>query len=110
MSNLYVGKDVWYRPRAHEAGPYPGKRPLAAIVTHIHANEDLNLFVFGMDGSTHGLSGIPYYDAEDRPALPGYAEPQVLPDVQPTEDFVVIPETPRRKKAKVEEVEDGSGI
>lgn len=76
MNDLFVGKDVWYRPRSNEAGPYPGTNPLAAIVTYIHANGDLNLFVFGMDGSTHGLCGIPFYEGDTRPQLPGYAEPQ----------------------------------
>ena len=93
MNDLHVGRHVWYRPRAHEAGPYPGGQPLAAIVTHVLADGAVNLFVFGMDASTHGLAKVPYFDGDDRPALPGYAEPIPVDDI-------AGPEKPKRAAKK----------
>lgn len=82
-SGLYVGKDVWYRPRAHEAGAYPGNVPLAAIVTAIKPNDRVNLLVIGAVGTLHPVLDVAYYDGDNRPQMPGYAEPQGGPCLDP---------------------------
>lgn len=77
MNDLFVGKFVWYRARAHEAGPYAGSAPLAAMVTAISeiiANR-VNLLVIGAQGTFHPVKGVAYYDGDNRPDAPGYAEP-----------------------------------
>lgn len=73
MAKIRVGEDVWYRARAHEAGPFPGDQPLAAIVTAVEGDR-VNLFVFSKTASTHAIIDVPYLDKGSL-AGGGYAQP-----------------------------------
>lgn len=87
-SDLYVGKHLWYRARAHEAGPYAGTEPLAAIVAKVMEGNRVNLLVVGAEGTLHSVKDVLYYQGEDRPATPGYAEPQNAPSLPERTQFV----------------------
>ena len=70
---------------------------LAAMVTAMFPEDRVNLLVIGAEGTFHPVKGVVYFDGNDRPSTPGYAEPmnavrpkQPEPDVQPE----AVPENP----------------
>lgn len=73
MAKIRVGEDVWYRAGAHEAGPYPGNNPLAALVIAVNGDR-VNLMVFSQTGTMHPVLNVPYLD---KGSLAGgkYAQP-----------------------------------
>lgn len=71
-----VGRRVLYHPRANDPVLLcAGKpKPLAAIITYVHSDTYVNLAVFDVNGSTFGLTSVPFYQGVYPCPLKGYCE------------------------------------
>ena len=69
-----VGRVVWYYPPKAEDAPAP-EQPLAATVSYVHSDREVNLSVSQPNGDVHGTSNVQLLqDGEDAPATGHYAE------------------------------------
>lgn len=65
-----VGRVVWFRPEGREEHD----QPLAAIVTFIHSDQEVNLSIFSQDGFPLGRTHITLVQAEDEVPEGEYCE------------------------------------
>lgn len=58
-----VGRVVWYYPDGAMA--FPGDKPRAAIIAHVHNDRKINIAWFGRDGSPNQAQGVPLLQDDD---------------------------------------------
>lgn len=76
-----VGDLVHYWPRHTEAGPFPDGKPLAALITYIHTDGKVNLFVFSVEGDSHTVVNVPF-KADRVVSECGYACPRKVAEAE----------------------------
>lgn len=62
-----VGRVVWYHPGDDDPPPLFRGEALAAIVTRVHGDREVNLTVFRADGITYGRHNIRLRQEGDAP-------------------------------------------
>lgn len=60
------GRIVWYRPGPQDPTPIFNGEPLAAIVTRVIGDREVNLTVFRADGITYGRHNVLLLQDNDR--------------------------------------------
>lgn len=66
-----VGRVVWFRPYGDRE---PKMQPLAAIITYVHSDTEVNLAVFGVDGTNFSATIITLKQEEDQKIVGMYCE------------------------------------